>query len=63
MMRLTKVSLAAAVVMTGAIVSAGSASARVEAGMLTCEVEEGFALIISKPRDLHCVFHLSLIHI
>lgn len=59
MMRLTKVSLAAAAVMTGAIVSAGSASARVEAGMLTCEVEEGFALIISKPRDLHCVFHKS----
>lgn len=33
------------------------AQARVEAGMLTCEVGEGFALIISKPRDLHCVFH------
>ncbi len=35
------------------------ASARVEAGMLTCEVGKGFALIFSKPRDLHCVFHKS----
>lgn len=33
--------------------------ARVEAGMLTCEVGEGVALIISSPRDLHCVFHKS----
>lgn len=38
---------------------AGNASARVEAGMLTCEVGSGFALIFSKPRDLHCVFHKS----
>ena len=35
------------------------AQARVEAGMLTCEVGEGFAFIVSKPRDLHCVFHKS----
>ena len=33
------------------------ASARVDLGLLTCEVGKGFALIVSKPRDLHCVFH------
>lgn len=36
-----------------------TAAARVEAGLLTCEVGEGFALIVSKPRDLHCIFHKS----
>lgn len=33
------------------------AEARVEAGILTYEVGEGVALIISSPRHLHCVFH------
>lgn len=33
------------------------AEARVEAGMLICEVGGGVALIFSSPRDLHCVFH------
>lgn len=38
-------------------VNAGTAAAKIEAGLLSCEVGEGFALILSKPRDLHCVFH------
>ncbi len=29
----------------------------IEAGMLTCEVGQGVAFILSSPRDLHCVFH------
>ena len=33
------------------------ASARVEAGSLTCDVGRGAALIFSTPRKLHCVFH------
>jgi hypothetical protein len=45
----------AALVACGA--GAGEAAARVEAGMLTCEVGEGAALILSSPRDLHCIFH------
>ena len=49
----------AAFTLAGIGVNADDASARVEAGMLTCEVGKGFALIISKPRDLHCVFHKS----
>ncbi len=36
-----------------------ASQARIEAGVLTCEVGEGIALIISSPRDLHCVFHKS----
>jgi hypothetical protein len=36
-----------------------AAQARFEAGLLTCEVEAGVALIMSSPRDLHCVFHKS----
>ena len=32
-------------------------TAQLEAGLLTCEVGGGVALIISSPRDLHCVFH------
>ncbi len=46
----------------GLLISASlpsAAQARFEAGLLTCEVEAGVALIMSSPRDLHCVFHKS----
>lgn len=46
-----------AVALAATLVGTRAADARVEAGMLTCEVGEGAALIISSPRDLHCVFH------
>ena len=40
-----------------AVLPASPAQARVEAGLLTCEVGGGFALVVSAPRELHCVFH------
>jgi hypothetical protein len=43
----------AMVALAGVAVDAGAAFARVDAGMLTCEVGKGFALIVSSPRDLH----------
>ncbi len=49
----------AAVVLGGFAAFAAPAQARVEAGMLTCEVSGGFSLIFSSPRDLHCVFYKS----
>jgi LysM repeat protein len=51
--------LATAIVnfLVGVSMYAGAAEARIEAGVLTCEVGEGAAFIISSPRDLHCVFH------
>jgi hypothetical protein len=45
--------------MVAGAITAGAgevAHARVEAGLLTCEVSGGFALILSSPRELHCVF-------
>jgi Protein of unknown function (DUF992)/LysM domain len=38
------------------VVSTRPSHARVESGLLTCEVSGGFALIVSSPRELHCVF-------
>lgn len=52
-----KLFLAFAAFFIGATTLLSQAQARVEAGMLTCEVGGGFALILSSPRDLHCVFH------
>ena len=46
-----------AAALAATVIGTHAAHARVEAGMLTCEVGEGAALIISTPRDLHCVFH------
>lgn len=43
--------------LAGAVALPATSHARVEAGLLTCEVSEGVALIISSSRDLHCVFH------
>jgi LysM repeat protein len=58
-MKSRKAFAATAFILLGLGAQTNVAQARVEAGMLTCEVGEGFALIISKPRDLHCVFHKS----
>lgn len=59
MKRFGKLVTCSAILVAALFVSISTANARVEAGMLTCEVDEGLALILSKPRDLHCVFHKS----
>lgn len=54
---LKKAAARAAFVVIGLTIWHTAAQARTEAGLLTCDVGEGVALIISLPRDLHCVFH------
>ncbi|MCB0136827.1 MAG: DUF992 domain-containing protein [Caldilineaceae bacterium] len=57
MNRFTSLLSATATIVLSMAAAAMPAQARVETGLLTCEVGGGFALILSSPRELHCVFH------
>ncbi|MBI1385843.1 MAG: DUF992 domain-containing protein [Rhizobiales bacterium] len=55
-MRIARLLGGALIALSGSLAGSGAALARVDAGLLSCEVSGGVALIISEPRELHCVF-------
>ncbi|MCT8972534.1 DUF992 domain-containing protein [Microbaculum marinisediminis] len=57
MLSFSKRTIFAAIAVAGLIGPSQQAEAWLEAGVLTCEDSGGFSLILSSPRDLHCVFH------